>query len=213
MHGEAYDFIISRRLWKNINLRADFSYYVMKDYTFISNFKTNETIWGRDVTTVDVNKTGLEIDISGHIIDGLGFYASFSTYDYKIKDAVNAYEKTQAKEEFSNRADYRINAGLDYTLFKNTKLLLDYKYQDDQVKKRHEGVEEYLGTWSTYEIKMDSYHLFDFAVEQKLFENFGFAKNGMVKLYINNLLDEEYEESNGYPATDRTYGIYAKFDF
>ena len=81
MHGIAYDLVFNRRIWKDIQLRADFSYYIMKDYTFTSNWKA-KTIWGRDVTTVEeVHKTGIELDISGHIIDPLGFYVSFSAYD------------------------------------------------------------------------------------------------------------------------------------
>ena len=210
MHGIAYDLVFNRRLWKDIQLRADFSYYIMKDYTFVSSWRA-KTIWGRDVTTVDeVHKTGIELDISGHIIDPLGFYVSFSAYDYENKGAANIH----VDKEFSNRAKYRINAGFDYALFKNTKLMLDYRYQTEQVTTINEGDEDDPpALWRTYEIEMDAFQLFDFAIEQNIFEKWGFARNGVLKLYINNLLDEDYQNDNGYPATGRTYGIYTKFDF
>jgi iron complex outermembrane receptor protein len=210
MHGVAYDIVFNRRLWKDIRLRTDFSYYVMKEYTFVSKW-SGAPIWGRDVTSVDeMHKKGVEVDITGHIIAPLGFYLSFSAYDYDNKDKENIY----ADEEFGNRAKYRVNAGLDYNLFKNTKILLDYKYQDEQVTTKHEGDEDDPPEfWHSYKIKVDAYHVFDLAVEQKLFEKWGFARNAVIKFYINNLLDEEYQEDDGYPATDRTFGVYAKLEF
>jgi iron complex outermembrane receptor protein len=55
-------------------------------------------------------------------------------------------------------------------------------------------------------VALESYQVFDFAVEQTLFENRYGMKTAKLKLYINNLFDEAYSNSRGYPMTDRTFG-------
>jgi outer membrane receptor protein involved in Fe transport len=90
-------------------------------------------------------------------------------------------------------------------------LLLDYEYQDEQVAYNSEEVEE--DVWIFYSVPMDSYDVFDFAVEQTLFKKYGFAKDAVLKVYVNNLFDEEYENSSGYPMTDRTIGTALSFRF
>jgi len=39
------------------------------------------------------------------------------------------------------------------------------------------------------------------------FEQLAWLKNGIVNIYIKNLLDEDYYDSTGYPGTDRTFGV------
>ena len=86
-----------------------------------------------------------------------------------------------AAEKLDDRAKHRVNAGLRYNLFEKTLLLLDYKYQEKQIA---------------------------YVCEE---EPNGFIKDGVLKFYVNNLLDEEYENSRGYPMTDRTFGVALSF--
>jgi outer membrane cobalamin receptor len=92
-------------------------------------------------------------------------------------------------------------------------LFLDYEYQDKQVKEIVDVIDEDEGEWEVREVQIESYEIFDLAVEQTLFDEWGFVKEGVLKLYVNNLLDKEYQTSLGYPATDRTYGIALSFGF
>lgn len=74
--------------------------------------------------------------------------------------------KTAAGE----RSRHRVNAGLRYNLFKNTLLMLDYKFQDKQIAQTSEEVEEGVYEWHT--VPMAAYHVFDFAIEKMLWQNF-----------------------------------------
>ena len=47
----------------------------------------------------------------------------------------------------------------------------------------------------------------DIGVKQKLFDRLGILQNGALSFYIKNLLDEDYMNTEGYPATDRTVGV------
>ena len=113
----------------------------------------------------------------------------------------------------SDRAKHRLNAGLQYNLFENTLLLLDYKFQDKQVQQVLGMVDDDPSDLYVNEVSLDSYHVFDFAVEQQLFKNRYHLKKGTLKLYVNNLLDEEYSNSQGYPMTDRTFGATLSLNF
>ena len=106
-----------------------------------------------------------------------------------------------------------MNAGLRYHLFEKTLLLLDYKFQDDQVQQIMEIVDDDPSDLYVREAVLDSYHVFDFAVDQQLFENWNKIKKGTLKVYVNNLLDEEYSNSRGVPMIDRTFGAALTFKF
>ena len=95
-------------------------------------------------------------------------------------------------------------------LFEKTKLLLDYLFQDEQVAQAVRGThpDEYLE-----DVPMGAYHLFNFAVHQTLFNEWGFAEKGILKLYVKNLFDRNYMNSDGYEATDCTFGAGLSFKF
>lgn len=45
-----------------------------------------------------------------------------------------------------------------------------------------------------------------------MFDKWNGIKNGVLKLYVKNLFDEEYKNTSGYPATDRTVGAAFSFE-
>jgi outer membrane receptor protein involved in Fe transport len=55
-----------------------------------------------------------------------------------------------------------------------------------------------------------SYNLFNFAVEQTLLKHKWNMQHARLQFYIKNLFDEEYYDSRGRPATDRTFGVVLK---
>lgn len=213
--------MIARRIWKDINLNVDFSHYEIKDYPVSADSSSDyykESPWGpgwnrRKVSLEEVHKDGVELELNGHILDNLEFYLSYAYNDWKYKGPHNGGPEEIADERMSDRAKHRANAGLRYNLFENTRLLLDYKYQDKQVNEVVDVIDEDAGLWESREVQIDSYGVFDFAVQQTLFEKWGAFSSGALKFYVNNLLDEKYQTSRGYPATDRTYGVGLSFGF
>jgi outer membrane receptor protein involved in Fe transport len=217
-HGIAYDFIIMRRLWKDVNLKVNYAYYEIKDYI------ANNTTYAKYIPSTSnpvppgleysdawinlekVHRHGIEVELNGHILDNLSFYLSYAYQELKSKGS-----ESGGKTEIDDRPKHQVSAGLRYNLFENTLLMLDYEFQDEQIAYDSEEIEE--DVWVFYATPMDSYHVFDFGVEQRLFKTFGFFKDGTLNLYVNNLFDEEYENSRGYPMTDRTIGAALSFKF
>jgi len=218
-HGIGYDFVLMRRLFKDINLKVNYAFYKIKDYITAHNrsyakyipSKKNPVPPGLEyldgkINLEEVHRYGVEVELNGHILDDLSFYLSYAYQELKSKGP-----ELVGKEELDDRAKNRVNAGLRYNLFENTLLMLDYKFQDKQVAYTSEEVAE--DEWVFYTVPMDSYDVFDFAIEQTLFKKYGFIKDGVLKFYVNNLFDEDYENSRGYPMTDRTYGGAISFRF
>ena len=216
-HGVGYDFVINRRLWNNIFINIDFSHYVFKDYGIWANSATDyfkDSIWGRRMVELEkVYKEGIDLEINGNLSKDLYFYVSYSYNKWTYEGPHNGGPEEWADADLSDRAKHRFNAGLRYNLFKNTMLLLDYKYQDDQVQQVIDIVDDDPSNLEVREVALESYQVFDFAVEQTLFENRYGMKTAKLKLYINNLFDEAYSNSRGYPMTDRTFGAALNFKF
>jgi len=218
-HGIGYDFVLMRRLWEDISLKVDYSYYEIKDYIAYNNreyaqyipSRTNPIAPGLEYKDARINlekvtRHGVELELDGHILDDLSFYVNYAYQEFENKSS-----ELIGKEELDDRAKHRVNAGLRYKLFENTLLMLDYKYQSKQVAYNSEEVA--VDEWVFYAVPMDAYHVFDFALEQTIFKEYGFIRNASLKFYVNNLFEEEYENSRGYPMTDRTFGGAISFAF
>jgi iron complex outermembrane receptor protein len=217
--GMGYDLVLQRRIWGDIQVKTAFSYYEIEDF-IASNRKFSE-FWPNEQNTDvpagqefkdykinldEVRRKGVEVSLRGHLFDPLFLYMGYAYVDFE-----NEGDEPAGEEEVANRAKHRFNAGLEYDVFEHTKVLLDYKYQDSQVA----IVSDYLGNdrWSYQEVPIDSYHLFDLAVQQTLFTSWKGFKSGKLTLYMNNVFDEEYENVDAYPATDRTFGAALSVSF
>lgn len=196
-------------------MKVDFSYYKINDYVVSASDRDyiKKGHWSRRRLNLEqVIKEGIELELNGHIFDPLSFYVSYAYTDWRYHGPHTA-PYGDAAEKLDNRAKNRVNAGLRYNLFENTLLLLDYKYQEKQIAYVCEEEPEGSDIWHCYDNPMDSYDVFDFAIEQTLFKKRGFIKDAVLKFYVNNLFDEDYENSRGYPMTDRTYGGALSFRF
>lgn len=215
--GVGYDLVLTRRLFKNIGLSIDFSHYEFKEFPIWANAATDyfkNSIWGRRMLGLEkVHKEGVDVELNGSLMEALDFYISYSFNEWKYKGPHNGGPEEWADLDLSDRAKHRLNAGLRYQLFEKTLLMLDYKFQDDQVQQIIEIVDDDPSDLYVREAVLDSYHVFDFAVDQQLFENWNNIKKGTLKVYVNNLLDEEYSNSRGFPMTDRTIGAALTFKF
>lgn len=207
---------MNRRLWGDINLKADYYHYEIDDYVVYAKWGSayfKKSPWGRRMVNLnEVVKDGLELQINGHLFDRLSFYVSYAYSDWDFHGPKTGPQGSAA-EKLGDRARHRVNAGIGYNVFKNTCLLMDYKYQDEQIAHICEEEPPESGFWHCYDNPMDSYHVVNFAIEQKLFTKHPYIKDARVKFYINNLFDEDYENMRGYPMTDRTFGGSISFRF
>ena len=207
-----YDIILNRRLWKNIHLKVDYSYYKIKDYVASNWDYAQYPMWGPKAAQTppglegsdmyinldEVVRHGVEVEVAGSLLDNLSFYIS---YAYQKFD----YDGTEpAGMELGDVAKHRVNAGLSYHPFEKTLVMLDYKYQDKQVAHNVAEEPEGSGNWAAYDNPMDAYHVFDLGVEQTIYSGPA-IQNLMLGFYVNNLFDEEYENTRGFPMTDRTF--------
>ena len=216
-HGIGYDFVLTRRLVGDIQMKVNYAYYEIEDYlawnwdyaqyTPSADNPVEPGMEYKDyiINLEKITRHGLEVQLSGHLMDDLYFYVGYAYQTFDNKGGEPAGENV-----IDDIAENRLNAGLRYRPFENTLLLLDYKHQDEQVVQMGEEVAP--DEWVFTEIPMDAYHVFDLGVEQTLFKKWGFLQNGVLKVYVNNLFDEEYENLSGYPATDQTFGVAVSFD-
>ena len=213
-HGVGYDFILSRRLWRDIMFKIDYSFYDIKDFMSYNRSYAEYTGGGAGdlrysdymINLEEVYRYGFDVEVGGHLLDKLSFYLAYSWQDFD-----NQGDEPAGETELDQRAEHRVTAGLRYQLFEKTALMLDYSYQSDEVTEIAEEVAPDVYTFR--EVEIDAYHTVDFGIEQVLFVNRGPLKNAALKLYVKNLLDEEYYDTSGYPATDRFFGASLKCSF
>lgn len=215
-----YDIILERRLCKDIHLKLDYSYYKIKDYVASNWDYAQYPMWGSKAAQTplglegsdmyinldEVDRHGVEVEIAGTLLDNLSFYFSYAFQEFDYDGA------EPAGMELGDVAKHRVNAGLHYCPFEKTLVMLDYKYQDKQVAHNVAEEPEGSGNWIAYDNPMDAYHVFDLGVEQTIYSGSS-TQNLVLGFYVNNLLNEEYENSRGFPMTDRTYTGVVTFSF
>ena len=216
--GIGLDFVVTRKLFGDITVKADYSYYVIDDYIASNSryakytpSKTNVVTPGLEYKDYKINldqvvRHGIELELSGHLHPRFSFYLGYAFQDFQSMG-----DEPAGTNLSSDRAKHRINAGLRYKILDRTLLLLDWQFQDKQVLE----VEEWVGPGEDdYIVRtdpIDAYQLLNFGIQQNIFEKLGPFSQGVLRFYVNNILDEAYEDSNGYPGTDRTVGIGISF--
>ena len=206
-HGMGYDLVIDRRLWQDIALKINYSFYDIKDYVASNGTYANNTtvaagqnIYSDYVINLEkVHRHGVELALGGHLTDTLSFNLSYAWQKFYNQGDEPAFET-----ELDQRAEHRVTAGLRYDLFRNTSLMLDYYYQSEETTQISEEVTP--DVWEFREVANDAYHLFDFGVSYTFFKQKGVFKDAVLQVYVKNLFDEKYYDASGYPATDRTFG-------
>jgi outer membrane receptor protein involved in Fe transport len=213
-HGMGYDLVFNRRLWNDISVKLNYSFYDIEDYiatnsAFAKYSGASAGIMRYSdykINLEEVYRHGIDLELGGHLLDVLSFYLSYSWQDFE-----NQGDEPAGQTELDQRAKHRISAGLCYDLFAATALMVDYSYQSKEVIEVSEEVAE--DVWNFREVANDAYHTVDLSVQQKLFDSKGFLKNAVASVYVKNLFNEEYFDATGFPATDRTIGATLSVSF
>ena len=215
-HGIGVDVVLTRRLWRDIRMKLNYSYYNIKDFIagnsqfaeYTPN-RTNPVPPGLEYMDYKINldevvRQGIEVQVDGHILDRLYFYLGYAFQNFENKG-----DELAGETETDDRAKHRVNGGLRYNLFKNTLLLVDYRFQSEQVIEVAEEIAP--DEWTIRREPIDAYSIVDFGAQQKLFDHWGPLKHGVLKLYMKNAFDMDYEDTNGYPGTGRAFGFGLSF--
>ncbi len=217
-HGMGYDFVLNRRLWRDISVAFDYSYYIIKDY-IATNSSYAQYSGGSagplrysdyKINLEEVRRNGVELNLGGHIVDNLSFYLTYAWQDFE-----NQGDEPAGKTELDNQAEHRVSAGLRYELTEKTAMMLDYYYQSAEEIEVSELIDDSDPLNPVYDwrqVDNPSYNLFHLAFEQKLFDQMWYFQDARLQLYIKNLFDEEYYDASGYQSTDRTYGAVFSVD-
>jgi outer membrane receptor protein involved in Fe transport len=210
-HGIGYDLVLNRRLWRDIAFKINYAYYEIKDFIATNSSYANYTPRGSvtygalnysdyKINLEEVYRHGVDVELGGHLTDDLSFYLTYAWQKF-----YNKGNEPAGETELDQRAEHRVSAGLRYALFEKTTLMLDYYYQSHETMEVSEEVAP--DVWDFREVEIEPYNVFDIGIQQTLFKQDGWLKDAIVSLYVKNLFDEEYYDTSGYPATDRTFGI------
>lgn len=212
-HGVGYDIVLNRRLWRDISLKMNYSFYQIRD--FIASNSTYAEYSGvgagslrysdYKINLEEVHRHGIDLELGGHLTDDLSFYLTYAWQKF-----YNQGGEPAGETELDKQAEHRVTAGLAYTLFEKTTLMLDYYYQSREITE--ESVELSTG-WDFNETENPAHSVFDFGVQQLLYKSERFPREAYLKVYAKNIFDEEYSNASGYPATDRTFGVSLSLSF
>ncbi|MFN2354824.1 MAG: hypothetical protein ABR512_09915 [Desulfopila sp.] len=67
--------------------------------------------------------------------------------------------------------------------------------------------------WDFRKVENEAYHTVDFAVQQKFPAVKNFLKDVLVTIYVKNFFDEKYYDTEGFPASDQTFGTTLTLSF
>lgn len=207
-HGVGYDLSLNRRLWHNVNLKAGYAFYDIKD--FIATNSTYAQYSGASagalrysdykINLEEVYRHGTTLEVSGNFTPQLSFYLSWAWQKFE-----NQGDEPAGETELDQRAEHQVGAGLRYAINEKTTLMLDYMYQTDETTEVSEEIAD--DVWAFSEVGIPAHSVVDFGIQYKCFGQVAWLKDGTLNVYVKNLLDEDYYNTSGYPATDRTFGI------
>ncbi|MBN1498371.1 MAG: TonB-dependent receptor plug domain-containing protein [Spirochaetes bacterium] len=211
--GAGYDFILMRRIWRDITFQARYYLYDIKEYiahnSAFSLFSGKNAPAGLEcmdyVTNLArVHRHGMELNLHGEIIDGLSFHTSYSYQEFRYKGK-SYTDRLTAKVELDGQARHHFKAGLRYLLeYTNTAFMADYGYESEQAYMN--PVEIATDTYVFYATRINPYHLLDIAIEQTILKDKYYFRNLKIKLYIKNILNDIYQDSQGYQMPGHTFG-------
>jgi len=171
-------------------------HYDIDDYLrWIFGYKPSRVVYNIDNVTL----TGLEVDADSEIYKNVWAFANY-TYQTTEKEG-DILDKSNVSDEISELPDHKFNVGIKYQRDDGAYAKLTLKW----VGSREIPLGEATGPDTG---KMDSYFLLNGMIKYPAIKDHGYVYVG-----CENILDEAYEETYGYPMPDRMFyaGIQFKF--
>ena len=208
--GMAYDLIFMRRLFNNFHMNLGYSYMHIKNFqVWNKNFSeyqpvesVDQSLWYKDfnLNCEAMDRHGVEIGFRGDITDDLNM-----SLGYSYQHFINQGDEPAGEEYASDRAKHKVKAALQYQIIPNLFFNSEYIYQSRQVEVNEEEVAP--DVFVERRVEIDPYNLVN-AGFSYTFKDKRYGLQGLTaKIYCNNVFNEEYENSKGYPSTDRTFGV------
>ncbi|MBC2696538.1 MAG: TonB-dependent receptor [Desulfobacteraceae bacterium] len=184
---------------RDTSISAKVYHYDIDDYlrwifgTF--DFKSSRVVYNID----NVKLTGFELDVESKLFNDV--YA-FANYTYQITDKEgDILDKSNISDEISELPEHKFNVGIQYKSDDGALARLTLKWVDSREVPISAANKADTG-------KMDSYSLLNCIIKYPVIKDHSYLYAG-----CENILDEEYEESYGYPMPDRMFygGIEIRF--
>ena len=170
---------------RDTSISAKVYHYDIDDYLrWIFGYKPSRVVYNID----NVKLTGFELDVEAKLINDV--YA-FANYTYQITDKEgDILDKSNISDEISELPEHKFNVGIQYKRDDGALARLTLKWVDSrEVPVNESDIEE-----------MDSYSLLNCIIKYPVIKDHSYLYAG-----CENILDEKYEESYGYPMPDRMF--------
>ncbi|MFP3870533.1 MAG: hypothetical protein ACLFVT_06610 [Syntrophobacteria bacterium] len=182
-----------QKLWFDTRLRG--SLY----YTDISDYQVHNYVSGLEKTAIvyntDVELYGFELELTRRFTHKLGGYF---TYTWQNWSADQFPLEAEASHYFmQNLPRNKVTMGVSYGLWENGLVTLNARWLDSRESKGGETIHDFAT------VDVGAQHLFE------LMDGSSFV----VKGYVNNVTDEDYEMRYGYPMPGITAGISGRLNF
>jgi len=153
------------------------------------------------VTDFDTYISNYANDEDGEIYVN-GIETAFDFSPLKSLDLRLNYTHTSAsKVRTYSIPEHKLNSMARYSFANNTKLSITHQYASERTQL------VYIG-WDSSIETLDSYHLFNLSISQKLLDNKLFLSLG-----IDNIFDKEFIETVGYSTRGRNFSFSFMYDF
>ena len=181
---------------ENTSLSVKFYYYDVDDYLrWIFGYKPSRVVYNID----NVELTGLEVDITTKIYKNVWAFANY-TYQTTDKEG-DILDQSNISDEISELPEHKFNVGIKYQRDDGALAKITLKWVDSREVPLGEATGPETGD-------MGSYTLLNAMIKYPFIKDQGYVYAG-----CENILDEAYEETYGYPMPDRVFygGIQLKF--
>lgn len=151
------------------------------------------------VYNTDVELYGVELELTRSFTHDLSGYLTYAWENWSADDYAQVHYLDPGDEIYfsmKNVPRNKVTLGLNYKLWEGGVVTLNSQYVDDRESLRSKTIADFIT------VNMGAQHTFNFT-------DFDFILRG----YVNNVTDEEYEMRAGYPMPGITAGILGKVNF
>ncbi len=205
-----YEFGVRAKPIPRLSMTIRGYYYNVDDYIrTIFGYKPSRVVYNIDQVTF----RGLEGDISYSFMKHFSCFAN-ATYEKTKKKGDILDMSNRLTDELPEIPRWKFNLGIQYAKKDNTLFKVTYRWVDDRAIPVNSRNFKPLGSGCPFGActlgKMGAYHVVDVYLRYPLLKK---KIKGYIIAGCNNLFDERYEETYGYPMPHRMLFAGLKFDY